>query len=86
MYIYFLMGHWCMAVFWEYRRNSSLGPEVIKHEFFSQTQNRAQSLGVCEHVSAITSRQIVRFILSLRVHSSFITSGLGFNIASQGKP
>ena len=38
----------------------------------SQTQNKAQWLAVCGHVSA--SSQSLRFILSLSMYSSFITS------------
>ena len=38
----------------------------------SQTQNKAQWLAACGHVS--TSSQSLRFILSLRMYSSFITS------------
>ena len=38
----------------------------------SQAQNKAQLLAACGHVSA--SSQSLRFILSLRMNSSFITS------------
>ena len=48
------------------------GLDVIKLEFHSQTQNKAQWLVACGHVSA--SNQSLRFILSLRLCSSFITS------------
>ena len=41
----------------------------------NQTQNKAQLLAVCGHVSA--SNQSLCFILSLRMNSSFITSGPG---------
>ena len=37
----------------------------------SQAQNKAQLLAACGHVSA--SSQSLRFILSLRMNSSFIT-------------
>ena len=40
-----------------------------------QTQKKAQSLAACGHVSA--SSQSLRFILSLRMNSSFITSRPG---------
>ena len=41
----------------------------------SQTQNKAQWLVTCGHVSA--SSQSLRFVLSLRMNSSFITSRPG---------
>ena len=41
----------------------------------SQAQNKAQWLAACGHVS--TTSQSLRFILSLRLYSSFITSGPG---------
>ena len=42
-----------------------------------QTRNKAQWLAACGHVSA--SSQSSHFILSLRLYSSFITSGSGPN-------
>ena len=45
------------------------GYQTLVH---SQTQNKAQWLAVCWHVSA--SSQSLRFILSLSLYSSFITS------------
>ena len=51
------------------------GPEVIKLEFIlSLTQNKVKWLAACGHVSA--SSQSLHFILSWRLYSSFITSGL----------
>ena len=44
-------------------------------EVHSQTQNKAQLLPACGHVSA--SSQSLRFILSLRMYSSVITSRPG---------
>ena len=60
------MGFWCVfaALLW-------IIPQVnLVH---SQTQNKVQWLAACGHVSA--SSQSLRFILSLRLYSSFITSG-----------
>ena len=51
----------------------TFGPNVIKL-VHSQTQNKVQWLVACAHVSA--SSQSLHFILSLRMNSSFITSGL----------
>ena len=47
-------------------------PQGYKAWVHSQTQNKAQWLADCGHVSAIS--QSLRFILSLRMNSSFITS------------
>ena len=47
-------------------------PRGYKAWVHSQTQNKAQWLAVCGHVSA--SSQSLRFILSLSLYSSFITS------------
>ena len=47
------------------------GLEVIKLEFMFRLKNKAQRLAACGHVS--TSSQSLRFILSLRLYSSFIT-------------
>ena len=44
-----------------------------KTEVQSKAQNKAQRSAACGHVSA--SSQSLRFILSLRINSSFITSG-----------
>ena len=46
-------------------------PRSYKTWVHSQTQNRAQWLVACGHVSA--SNQSLRFILSLKLYSSFIT-------------
>ena len=46
--------------------------------FHSQTQNKAQRLAACGHVSA--SSQSLRFILSLRLYSSFITPRPGLKL------
>ena len=59
-------------------------PRGYKNWVNSQTQNKAQWLAACGHVSA--SSQSLRFILSLRMNSSFITSrpdvgeGLGWTV------
>ena len=50
-------------------------PGGYKTWVHSQTQNKAQWLAACGHMSA--SSQSLRFILSLRLYSSFITSGPG---------
>ena len=50
-------------------------PRRFKTWVQSQTQNKAQWLAACVHVSA--SSQSLRFILSLRINSSFITSRPG---------
>ena len=50
-------------------------PQGYKVWVHSQTQNKAQWLAVCGHVSA--SSQSLRFILSLRLYQSFITSRPG---------
>ena len=50
-------------------------PRGYKTRVHSQTQNKAQWLAACGHVSA--SSQSLRFILSLRLCSSFITSRPG---------
>ena len=42
----------------------------------TQTQNKVRWLAACGHMSA--SSQSLRFILSLRMNSSFITLSLGF--------
>ena len=47
-------------------------PRGYKTWVQSQTQNKLQSLSACGHVSA--SSQSLRFILSMRMNSSFITS------------
>ena len=47
-------------------------PQAYKTLVQSQTQNKAQWLDACGHVSA--SSQSLPFILSLRLYSSFITS------------
>ena len=47
-------------------------PRGYKAWVHSQTQNKAQWLAVCGHVSA--SSQSLRFIFSLSLYSSFITS------------
>ena len=47
----------------------------------SQTQNKAQSLANCRHLSP--SSQSLRFILSLRMNSSFITSRPGLCMTVQ---
>ena len=47
-------------------------PRGYKAWVHSQTQNKAQWLAVCGHVSA--SSQSLRFILSLSLYSIFITS------------
>ena len=50
-------------------------PEVYKTWVHSRAQNKVQWLVACGHVSA--SSQSLRFILSLSLYSSFITSGPG---------
>ena len=54
---------------------SASWPRGYKTWVHAQTQNKAQWLAVCGHVSA--SSQSLRFILSLRMNSSFITSRPG---------
>ena len=49
------------------------GPEIMNFWVLSQTQNKALWLTACKHVSA--SSQLLRFILIMRLYSSFITSG-----------
>ena len=53
-------------------------PRGYKTWVRSQTQNKAQWLAACGHVSA--SSQSLRFILSLRMSSSFITSRTGLEV------
>ena len=50
-------------------------PRGYKNIVQPQTQNKAQWLAACGHVSA--SSQSLRFILSLRINSSFVTSRSG---------
>ena len=52
--------------------STKIRPRGYKTWVHSQTQNKAQWLAACGHVSAIS--QSMRFILSLRLYSSFITS------------
>ena len=54
---------------------TNIRPWGYKAWVHSQTQNKAQWLAVCGHVSA--SSQSSRFILSLSLYSSFITSRPG---------
>ena len=56
--------------------NSNHWPRGYKTWVHSQTQNKVQWLAGCGHVSAIS--QSLRFILSLRMYSSFITLRPGF--------
>ena len=51
-------------------------PRCYRTWVHSQTQNKAQWLAACGHVSA--SSQSLRFILSLRMNSNFKTSRPGF--------
>ena len=53
----------------------TLRPRGYKTSVQAQTQNKAQWLAACGHVSA--NSQSLRFILSLRMNSSFITSRQG---------
>ena len=55
---------------------SCFWPRGYKTWVHSQTQNKAHWLATCGHVSA--SSQSLRFILSLRLYSSFITSKPGW--------
>ena len=48
-------------------------PRGYETSVLSKAQNKAQRLAACGHASA--SSQSMRFILSLRLKSSFITSG-----------
>ena len=63
---------WCTHV---YVKKYESRPRGYKTGVQSQTQNKAQWLAACGHVSA--SNQSLRFILSLRMNSSFITSRPG---------
>ena len=56
----------------EDKLSKAIWPRGYKTWVNSQTQNKAQWLAACGHVSA--SNQSLRFILSLRMNSSFITS------------
>ena len=58
-------------------------PRGYKTGVQSQTQNKAQWLAACGHVSA--SSQSLRFILSLRMNSSFITSMPGVSLHTSRK-
>ena len=60
--------------------SSETTPRGNKTWLQSQTQNKAQWLADCGHVSA--SSQSLRFILSLRMNSSFITSRAVLEYAS----
>ena len=51
------------------------GLKVIKHEYSLRLNKKVQGLAACGHLSA--SSQSLRFILSLRMNSSFITSRPG---------
>ena len=55
-------------------------PRGYKTLVQAQTQNKAQWLAACGHVSA--NSQSLRFILNLRMNSSFITSRPGHCISS----
>ena len=75
-----LAGRWCQTlntgwVKW-FSRVSGTWPGGYKTWVHSQTQNKAQWLAAWGHVSA--SSQSLRFILSLRLYSSFITSRPAF--------
>ena len=58
-------------------------PRGYKTWVQSQTQNKAQWLAACGHVSA--SSQSLYFILSLRMNSSFITSRPGLSVLGAKK-
>ena len=62
-----------MIVLWSDQYD--LWPRAYKTRVHSQTQNKAQWLAVCGHMSA--SNQSLGFILSLRLYSRFITSRPG---------
>ena len=53
----------------------NIRPRGYKTWLHSQTPNKAHRLAACGHMSA--SSQSLRFILSIRLYSSFITSRLG---------
>ena len=65
---------WSSVICW---LTSNTRPRGYKTWVQSQTQNKAQWLAACGHVS--TSSQSLRFILSLRMNSRFITSRPGLN-------
>ena len=70
----------CLSICLLFKRNLeleiklylSIRPRGYKAWVHSQTQNKAQWLAACGHVS--TSSQSLRFILSLSLYSSFIAS------------
>ena len=70
----YITGHKRCAIRLKTFQNSSR-PRAYKTGVQSQTQNKAQWLAACGHVSACS--QSLRFILSLRMNSSFITSTPG---------
>ena len=78
-----IFSYLCFYIFWYSNLSSFI---IIDRAFVicsqpnqqSQTQNQAKWVAACGHVSA--SSQSLRFILSLRIKSSFITSRPDINV------